>query len=103
MTKKEKLMQDIQYAIDYKVPRFYIKREAEGFKGLNTTIYCNCDFEKVKEDLENFESKDLTYDNGRIVSWGEFSVSEDKYIKYVLLGDKKGEDIYKIKNERHRK
>lgn len=94
MTRKEKLMQDIQYAIDYKVPRFYIKREAEGFKGLNTTIYCNCDFEQIKKDIETIVSKDLIYSNGRIVSWGEFSVHEDKYIKQVVLGDEFGEDIY---------
>lgn len=103
MTKKERLIQDIQYAIDYKIDRFYIKREIDYYKGLLTIVYVNCDFEQLKKEIEEFQNENLNYDNGRIISWGEFSVHEDKYIKYILLGNKKGEDIYKIKNERHRK
>lgn len=94
MTKKERLMQDIQYAIDYKIDRFYIKREIDCYKDLLTTVYVNCDFEQLKKEIEEFQNENLTYDNGRIVSWGEFSVYEDKHIKDVVLGDELGEDIY---------
>ena len=93
MTRKERLMQDMDYAIKYKIGKFYIKREIENYKGLLTTIYNNCDFETIKKGIQTL-SDDLKYDNGRIVSWGEFSVHEDKYIKQVVLGDNLGEDIY---------
>ncbi len=94
MTKKERLLQDIDYAIKHKIDKFYIKTEVKGYKGLCINICCNCDFKRLQEHIANFETDNLRSECGRIVSWGEFSVNEDKHIKDVVLGDELGEDIY---------
>lgn len=93
MTKKEKLLQDIDYAIKCK-NRFFIKRAILGYKGLVTEIFVLDDLQSLKNLIKKAENDNLTFKEQRIVSWGEFSVNETKYIKDVVLGNDLGEDIY---------
>ena len=93
MTKKERLLQDIDYAIKCK-NRFFIKRAILGYKGLVTEIYTLDDLQILKNLIYKAENDNLTFKEQRIVSWGEFSVHEDKYIKQVVLGDDLGGEIY---------
>lgn len=100
MTKKERLMQDIQYAIDYKVPYFYVKIATRGSEGIETIINPFCNFEQKKEYYEKAYDDNLilkSYDGIRIISWDNFSKYEkSSYVKDVVIGDEKGEEIYRV-------
>ena len=98
MTKKERLMQDIQYAIDYKVPYFYVKIAKKGSEGLEIIINPFCNFEQKKAYYDKAYDDNLvlkSYDGIRIVSWDCFSKHEkSKYLKDIVIGDERCEDIY---------
>lgn len=100
MTKKEKFMQDIQYAIDYKVPRFYVKIATRGSEGLELIVNPFCNFEQKKEYYDKAYDDNLvlkSYDGIRIVSWDCFSPNDKaRHIRDIVFGDDKGEDIYYV-------
>lgn len=98
MTKKERLMQDMEYAIKFKVPYFYVKIETKGSEGLEIIINPFCNLEKKRDYYDNAYDDNLTlksYNGIRIVSWDCFSKNEkSKYLKDIVIGDEKCEDIY---------
>ena len=100
MTRKERLMQDMDYAIKYKVPYFYVKIETMGNEGLEIIVNPFCNLEKKKEYYNNAYDDNLilkSYNGIRIVSWDCFSKHEkSKYLKDIVIGDERCEDIYRV-------
>lgn len=100
MTRKERLMQDMDYAIKYKVPYFYVKIETMGNEGLEIIVNPFCNLGKKKEYYDNAYDDNLvlkSYNGIRIVSWDCFSKYEkSKYLKDIVIGDEKCEDVYYV-------
>lgn len=100
MTKKEKLLEDIQFAIDCNVDRFWVKIETAGSEGLEIIINPLCNLNNKKEYYSKSYNDDLvlrSYHEIRIVNWGYFNKNEYlSYYKDIICGNIKGEDIYHV-------
>lgn len=100
MTRKEKLLEDIQFAIDCKVHRFWVKIETAGSEGLEIIINPLCNLKAKKEYYSKAYNDDLvlnSYSGIRIVNWGYFNKNEElNYYKDIICGNRNGEDIYHV-------